>query len=149
MIEAKEVLDEHEKVVVKAPFLVVLLSVFAFIIHGFCLLGVVFALVMLFFPITGFGVPFRIDNLAMLKVGMVILFIATLAISGLTGANSMRKGKRKGFFYFGIGSVMLAAVVLYTTYLTWSFQPQPLNILIGLALIILVIAFWTQQKHLE
>ncbi|MFT5824020.1 MAG: hypothetical protein ACI8ZM_005286 [Crocinitomix sp.] len=149
MTNAKEVLDGFEKEKVKVPFLVVLLSVFSFIVHGFCLLGVLFAFVMLFTRFGGAMPGLRINSAASVKIGMIILFVGTLALSGLTGANSMRKGKRKGFFYFGIGSVLLAAVMFYTAYLTWSIQPQPLNLLIGIVLVILVFAFWTQQKYLK
>ena len=145
MTKSRRELDKERKATEKALALVKALSIVAFIIHGLFLLGVCLVFV-LFFTSSGNGY-FRSSEKTVLIV--VAAVIGVFSLSAINGVISMRKGKKKGFFYFATGSLILAAITFTAVYIAWSQQSQLLNVFIGLVLVFLVFALGSQQKYLK
>lgn len=145
MAKSRRELDKELKATEKAIALIKVLSIVAFIIHGLFLLGVCFVLV-LFFISSESGYLHSSERTVVLVVATII---GIFSLSAFNGVISMRKGKKKGFFYFALGSVVLAAITFVATYFAWNQQSQILNVFLGLLLLFLVFALGSQQKYLK
>ncbi len=145
MTKSRRELDKELKATEKAIALIKVLSIVAFIIHGLFLLGVCFVLV-LFFISSESGYLHSSERTVVLVVATII---GIFSLSAFNGVISMRKGKKKGFFYFALGSVVLAAITFVATYFAWNQQSQILNVFLGLLLLFLVFALGSQQKYLK
>ncbi len=145
MTKSRRELDRDRKALEKALALIKVLSIVAFIIHGLFIVGVSFVFI-LFFTSLGGGYGSASEKTILVVIAAII---GVLCLSAFNGVISLRKGKKKGFFYFATGSLVLVAVLFTLTYFTWNQQPQLLGVFIGLVLIFLVLAFGSQKKYLK
>ncbi|NOQ73336.1 MAG: hypothetical protein GQ574_15125 [Crocinitomix sp.] len=148
MTDINEVLESEEEGQSQVHKSIRSLAIVAFILHGFCLFGVLLGSMVLVISAYDNSQGNRSSNLALGLTIAMMLIVAILAVLAIIGANKLRKGKKSGFPLLAIGSGLMGALVLFGAYLSWSVNPQTAPVVIGVLLIGLVAAFAKNLKHL-
>ena len=146
MSDFDEILEtEEDQITGVIPELVKVLAILSYIGHGFLI--IIMLIGMAFFASAsssnlGGIMGAQMNGMIGVIIVIFILFIG-LSIMSIIGAVKMQKGKKIGFVLFAIGSGLLGVVFLL------SGAEQFINLVLGLIMIGLVVAFGTQLKYLK
>ncbi|MFT5824021.1 MAG: heme/copper-type cytochrome/quinol oxidase subunit 3 [Crocinitomix sp.] len=147
MTDINEVLESEEANQTEVYKPIRSLAIVAFILHGFCLFGVLLAIIVL--AISEYDGSLQNQGTALNVVLLMLVLLTILSVLAIVGANKLRKGKKTGFPMLAIGSGLMGAIVLFGAYISWNVNPQKPGVIIGILLIGLVAAFAKNLKYLK
>lgn len=79
---------------------------------------------------------------AIIFIGIILLFMIFLNVAGIIGATNMMKGKKSGYVWYMIGTVIWAVLLLFN-------YSEVINLISALASIGFIVGFSTQLKTLN